>query len=174
MKDKRCQEYESIVFLMICWSQISPHIPFGQKNAGIHICTKDQNEIILFYFLKDLNLLPEQQFILSVISVSYAYSSPSEHFLCLGLLLSTYSNFLQLLNYYLVYLIILVYTGYFLLFAAILLLACLRLLSRFSHVRLYVTPQTAAHQAPLSLGFSRQEHWSGLPFPSPMLVIYSI
>ena len=29
-----------------------------------------------------------------------------------------------------------------------------------------VTPQTAAHQAPLSLGFSRQEHWSGLPFPS--------
>ena len=27
----------------------------------------------------------------------------------------------------------------------------------------------AAHQAPLSLGFSRQEHWSGLPFPSPML-----
>jgi len=30
------------------------------------------------------------------------------------------------------------------------------------------TPQTAAHQAPRSLGFSRQEHWSGLPFPSPM------
>ena len=31
-----------------------------------------------------------------------------------------------------------------------------------------MTPWTAAHQAPLSLGFSRQEHWSGLPFPSPM------
>ena len=31
-----------------------------------------------------------------------------------------------------------------------------------------VTPETAAHQAPLSLGFSRQEHWSGLPFPSPI------
>ena len=30
------------------------------------------------------------------------------------------------------------------------------------------TPQTAAHQAPPFLGFSRQEHWSGLPFPSPM------
>ena len=30
------------------------------------------------------------------------------------------------------------------------------------------TPWTAAHQAPLSMGFSRQEHWSGLPFPSPM------
>ena len=44
----------------------------------------------------------------------------------------------------------------------------LLLLSRISHVRLCVTPETAAHQAPLSLGFSRQEHWSGLPFPSPM------
>ena len=47
-------------------------------------------------------------------------------------------------------------------------LLLLLLLSRFSHVRLCVTPETAAHQAPLSLGFSRQEHWSGLPFPSPM------
>ena len=44
----------------------------------------------------------------------------------------------------------------------------LLLLSHFSRVRLYATPETAAHQAPLSLGFSRQEHWSGLPFPSPM------
>ena len=44
----------------------------------------------------------------------------------------------------------------------------LPLLSRFSHVRLCATPQTAAHQAPLSLGVSRQEHWSGLPSPSPM------
>ena len=41
-------------------------------------------------------------------------------------------------------------------------------LSHFSHVWLCATPETAAHQAPLSLGFSRQEHWSGLPFPSPM------
>ena len=39
----------------------------------------------------------------------------------------------------------------------------LLLLSRFSRVRLCATPQTAAHQAPPSLGFSRQEHWSGLP-----------
>ena len=30
-----------------------------------------------------------------------------------------------------------------------------------------VTPWTVAHRAPLSVGFSRQEHWSGLPFPSP-------
>ena len=44
----------------------------------------------------------------------------------------------------------------------------LLLLSRFSRVQLYVTPQTASHQAPMSLAFSRQEHWSGLPFPSPM------
>ena len=44
----------------------------------------------------------------------------------------------------------------------------LLLLSRFSHDRLCATPYTEAHQAPPSLGFSRQEHWSGLPFPSPM------
>ena len=37
-----------------------------------------------------------------------------------------------------------------------------------SHVRIYATPWTAAHQAPASMGFSRQEYWSGLPFPSPM------
>ena len=37
-----------------------------------------------------------------------------------------------------------------------------------SCVQLLATPWTAAHQAPPSLGFSRQEHWSGLPFPSPM------
>ena len=44
----------------------------------------------------------------------------------------------------------------------------LLLLSRFSRVQLCATPRTAAHQAHPSLGFSRQEHWSGLPFPSPM------
>ena len=44
----------------------------------------------------------------------------------------------------------------------------LLLLSRFSRVRFCATPETAAHQAPPSLGFSRQEHCSGLPFPSPM------
>ena len=42
------------------------------------------------------------------------------------------------------------------------------LLSRFSHVGLWATPQTAAHQVLPSLGFSRQADWSGLPFPSPM------
>ena len=38
---------------------------------------------------------------------------------------------------------------------------CAKSLSR---VRLFATPWTAAHQAPLYLGFSRQEYWSGLPF----------
>ena len=40
-------------------------------------------------------------------------------------------------------------------------------LSRFSHVRLFGTPWTVARQALLPMGFSRQEYWSGLPFPSP-------
>ena len=39
--------------------------------------------------------------------------------------------------------------------------------SRFSCIRLFVTPWTVAHQAPLSMGSSSQEYWSGLPFPSP-------
>ena len=36
-----------------------------------------------------------------------------------------------------------------------------------SHIRLFATPWTVAYQAPLFMGFSRQEYWSGLPFPSP-------
>ena len=44
----------------------------------------------------------------------------------------------------------------------------LLLLCHFSRVRLCATPEMATHQASLSLGFSRQKHWSGLPFPSPM------
>ena len=50
----------------------------------------------------------------------------------------------------------------------LLLLLLLLLLSRFSRVPLCATPETAAHQAHLSLGFSRQEHWSGLSSPSPV------
>ena len=50
----------------------------------------------------------------------------------------------------------------------IMILVCIcvyvKLLSR---VRLFVTPWTVAHQAPLSIGISRQEYWTGLPFPSP-------
>ena len=38
-----------------------------------------------------------------------------------------------------------------------------------SHVRLFVTPGTAACQAPLSMGFPSQEYWNGLPFPSPII-----
>ena len=40
-----------------------------------------------------------------------------------------------------------------------------------SHVRLLATPWTAAHQAPPSMGFSRQEYWSGVPLPSPYIYI---
>ena len=43
----------------------------------------------------------------------------------------------------------------------------LLLLSHFSRVRLFETPWTIPRQAPLSMGFSRQRYWSGLPFPSP-------
>ena len=43
-----------------------------------------------------------------------------------------------------------------------------------SRVRLFVTPWTVAHQAPWSMGFSRHEYWSGLPFPSPMTNLDSI
>ena len=40
-----------------------------------------------------------------------------------------------------------------------------------SHVRLLATPWTAAYQAPLPMGFSRQEYWSGVPLPSPLPVL---
>ena len=40
-------------------------------------------------------------------------------------------------------------------------------LIHFSHVQLFATPWTMAHQAPLSMGFSRHEYWSGLPCPPP-------
>ena len=45
-------------------------------------------------------------------------------------------------------------------------------LSHFSHVRLFLTPWTVALQAPLSMGFSRQEYWSGLPFTPPGDLLY--
>ena len=53
------------------------------------------------------------------------------------------------------------------LFTVSLLLLLLQLLSCFSCVRLCATPQTAAHQAPASMGFSRQGYWSGVPLPFP-------
>ena len=45
-------------------------------------------------------------------------------------------------------------------------IVCLSVKS-LSHVQLFATPWTVACQAPLSMGFSEQEYWSGLPFPSP-------
>ena len=43
----------------------------------------------------------------------------------------------------------------------------LPVLSCFSHVQLFMTPWTAARWVPLSMGFSRQEYWSGLQYPPP-------
>ena len=51
------------------------------------------------------------------------------------------------------------------------LLQCMKVkVKSLSHVRLFTTPWAAAYQAPPSMGFSRQEYWSGLPFPSPSSV----
>ena len=47
------------------------------------------------------------------------------------------------------------------------LLTCLSEVKQLSRVRLFATPWPVAYQAPPSMGFSRQEYWSGLPFPSP-------
>ena len=44
---------------------------------------------------------------------------------------------------------------------------CVCVLSHFSCVQLFVTAWTVAHQSPLSMKFSRQEYWSGLPYPLP-------
>ena len=44
------------------------------------------------------------------------------------------------------------------------------MLSHFSHVQLFATPWTVAHQTPLSMEFSRQEYWGGLPCPSPVVL----
>ena len=46
---------------------------------------------------------------------------------------------------------------------------CARVPRHFSRVRLSATPWTMAHRAPLSMGFSRREYWSGLPSPSPVI-----
>ena len=50
---------------------------------------------------------------------------------------------------------------------SVVLVKVLLLLSHFSHVRLFMTMWTIALQAPLLMGFSRQEYWSGLPCPPP-------
>ena len=55
------------------------------------------------------------------------------------------------------------------------LLQCMKVKSEvksLSRVRLLATPWTAAYQAPPSMGFSRQEYWSGVPLPSPILYLY--
>ena len=44
---------------------------------------------------------------------------------------------------------------------------CIYVFSNFSHIQLFTTPGTVAHQVPLSMGFSRQEYWSEYPCPPP-------
>ena len=51
---------------------------------------------------------------------------------------------------------------------------CACVLSCFSRVRLFTTPWTLAHQAPLSMGFSRQEYWSGLPCLQRCFIFVSV
>ena len=51
------------------------------------------------------------------------------------------------------------------------LLQCVKVKS-FSRIRLLAPPWTSAYQAPLSMGFSRQEYWSGLPLPSPSFFLF--
>ena len=51
--------------------------------------------------------------------------------------------------------------------SATLKILCMCVLSRFSHVRLFATLWTIAHEAVLSMGFFKQEYWSGVPFPPP-------
>ena len=82
--------------------------------------------------------------------VSLVTSDAEHFFMCL---LTTYMSSLVTIQILCPFLIV---------FFMLLLLSC------FSHVRPCATPQTAAHQAPPSLRFSRQEYWSGSPFPSPM------
>ena len=43
-----------------------------------------------------------------------------------------------------------------------------------SHVQLFVTPWTAAYQAPPPIGFSRQKYWSGVPLPSPNIMVIQV
>ena len=49
-----------------------------------------------------------------------------------------------------------------------LLCACISMLRCFNHVQLFATPWTVVGQAPLSMKFSRQEYWNGLPFPEDL------
>ena len=52
------------------------------------------------------------------------------------------------------------------------LLQCMKVKQKsLGHIRLFATPWTAAHQAPPSMGFSRQEYWSGVPWPSPRSIL---
>ena len=67
---------------------------------------------------------------------------------------------------------LIILSSYFLIVSAKML--CYAMLSHFSCVQLLVTLWTVASQTPLSMRFSRQEHWSGLPFPSLLIHILHV
>ena len=77
----------------------------------------------------------------------------------------SFSSFLLFFFHHWIYFRGRVVTSNLIIFIHFFLRVCL--LSCFSHVWLFVTPWIVAHQAPLSMEFSRQEHWNGLPFPIP-------
>ena len=150
-------------------SRMVPFLSLGQSIVCIFIfqlyrikfCSgKIQCCLFLFYIMfrkpyrQHLNLPNYMQLHLK----SFKYSSRKMKVLIYKIL-----NFKNLVSFHLSLLII--SKSHIKLYHGLLLLL---LLSRFSRVRLCATPQTAAQQAPPSLGFSSQEHWSGLPFPSPM------
>ena len=104
--------------------------------------------------------------IVNIHPIEYVYPLPSDFELYIF-----YSRmFMYVKNVYIIVVIyICIYTHIYLcMCTCVCVYTHLLLLSRFSRVRLCATPETAAHQAPPSLGFSRQEHWSRLPFPSPI------
>ena len=86
----------------------------------------------------------------------YFSGQPPFLFLCRACLFIPFPFFLFLLTF------IIYYSLLFLIVLLLILLVCM-----LSHVQLFVNPWTVACQAPLSMKFSRQNYWSGLPFPSP-------
>ena len=119
-------------------------------------------------YVKHLMSFPTQngKRIVNIHPIEYVYPLPSDFELYIF-----YSRmFMYVKNVYIIVVIyICIYTHIYLcMCTCVCVYTHLLLLSRFSRVRLCATPETAAHQAPPSLGFSRQEHWSRLPFPSPI------
>ena len=105
-------------------------------------------------------------YFLIYLGCSISFASFIFLFLFLYILVNIY--FLWCIHCYIKHIKWILYFWYIYIYIYIHIYTYMLLLSHFSRARLCATPSTAAHQAPLTLGFSRQEHWSGLPFPFPM------